>query len=93
MKRLALKPMTVLAAFFAAVSLLLAGLAARSADTTDAFMFAGPGDRCLLVVSHEGRWVEITWLEGWPDRGVRWWSATRGRLKPMANSWNEAGPF
>ena len=93
MKRRTLEPMTGLAMFFAAVSVPLAGLAVRSADTTDAFMLAGPGDRCLLVVSHEGRWLEVTWLEGWPDRGVRWWSATGTRFNRSANSWNEAGPF
>jgi hypothetical protein len=93
MKRFAFKPLTAVAVFLAALSLLLAGLAVRSADTTDAFMLAGPGDRCLLVVSHEGRWLEVTWLEGWPDRGVRWWSAKRSDLNFLSQSWNEAGPF
>jgi hypothetical protein len=93
MKRRVPRLTTCLAALFLAATLVLVGLAVRSADTTDAFMLAGPGGRCLLVVSHEGRWLEVTWLDGWPDRGVRWWSATRSRFRPLSNSWNEAGPF
>ena len=85
--------MTLVAAALGALSLVVACLAVRSADKTDAFMVAGPGGRCLLVVSHEGGWLEITWLEGWPDRGVKWWSATASRFPRSAHSWNEAGPF
>jgi hypothetical protein len=88
----------------AALSLLgcvaLLWLRSRSDDTTDVFMLALPGNRCVLFTSHEGGWIELTWTAGWPDRGMRHWAA---RERPSVtfdsvyvmprNSWEVAGPY
>jgi hypothetical protein len=69
----------------------------RASSTTDVLMLAMPGDHCLLINSHEGRWVEISGISGWPDRGVKAWSVRNSRFMPPRmrgrNSWQMAGPF
>jgi hypothetical protein len=74
----------------------LAAFLHRAATGTDVLMLALPGGNCLLIKSHEGRWVEISGVRGWPDRGVRAWSARNSRAaspRPRRNSWERAGPF
>ena len=94
MRRTFRKLLNVFAALCLLAALWVMAFYFRSGDRTDVFMFAGPADRCLLLTSHEGRWMEITWLDGWPDRGVRWWSAARPVSPSLENhSWNRAGPF
>jgi hypothetical protein len=85
---------TVLGTVCLVFSLAVLWLRVRSADTTDVFMLAFPGDRCVLVTSNEGRWMKVTWLDGWPDRGVRRWSVRRDHAGARGDhTWREAGPF
>jgi hypothetical protein len=51
-------------------------LRVRSESVTDVWTLAGrKNGRCLILTSHAGRWVEITWVSGgWPDSGLQWWS-------------------
>ena len=65
---------------------------ARAADTTDVLMLATPGGNCLLLTSHEGKYVRATRLRDWPDAGIERWSAASDRTWP-APSWRHAGPF
>ena len=81
-----------------ALFLALALLRMRAEEKTDVLMLAAPGGRCVLLTSHEGKWVTATVLRDWPDRGIAWWSAQRLYItttSPRINnqSWNRAGPF
>jgi hypothetical protein len=95
-----LRRLLILATTISLVLLVAIGLLwYRSARNTDVLMLAAPGGKCLLIKSHEGRWMEISGVRDWPDRGVRMWSAASNRV-PLPgppslrrNSWERAGPF
>jgi hypothetical protein len=76
------------------VCLGFAWLRARSADTTDVLMVAAPGGHCLLLTSHEGKWLQVTGLSHWPDADFGHWSSSRSAaVLRRSQSWREAGPF
>jgi len=73
-------------------------LRARAAHATDVLMLAAPGGKCLLVTSHEGKWVSVSGVTGWTDRGLKVWSADRPnfpllKVRFRTNSWERSGPF
>jgi hypothetical protein len=77
-----------------AICLAFVGLRARSVDTTDVIMVATPGGHCLLLTSHEGKWLQVTGLSHWSDAGVRHWAGSRSAAAlRRSQSWREAGPF
>src|SRR2546421_4973242 len=92
-------PMRRLLAVFTIVSLfacvILIVLRARSAKSTDVLMLAFPRGHCLLLTSHEGRWVTVSHVTPWPDRGVKVWSAQNDGSEPRlrGRSYYRAGPF
>jgi hypothetical protein len=86
--------LAVLTAVSLALCLAFMGLRVRSADTTDVVMLATPGGHCLLLTSHEGKWLQVTGLSQWPDSGLAHWSASRSAaFLRRSQSWREAGPF